>query len=242
MIKEGIEKLISIAIPGQVVEINNQQFWAQGEKFHQVSSKKIDALTISDLDALFDYVGQVEMFSEGFSPFIFVSSFDRVQIKTFLNQQKERVTLLDIIYSSFNFPSSSYLPIEDFLVKIQSNFVQDKNLLELMKFLSGIADVAETQVDDNGITQTVKVKAGIVKVGETTIKNPVTLKPCRTFSQIDQPSINYILRLKKIGSGEIGAALFDETSPAWQVETVKKIKEYIAVNLPEKLKNLPIIG
>lgn len=239
MLKEGIEKIISMAIPGEVIEAEDQKFWAKGEVFKLINPKDVKTLSVRNLDALFDYIQLPEV--KDYKPFVFISDHQRVVLKTLLDKSKDRENLFEIFYDSFNFESNRYHPLEDFLVRVQSNFVNDLNLIELMKFLSGIADVSEMQVDDNGVTQTVKVKTGIVKVGETSIKNPVVLSPCITFSQIDQPAINYILRLKKNG-GEILVALFDETSPAWKVSTIQKIKEYIQMNLPESHKSTPVIG
>ena len=65
------------------------------------------------------------------------------------------------------------------------------------------------------------------------VPNPVTLKPYRTFLEVDQPASDFIFRMKEY-SGSIGCALFEADGGAWKMEAMQNMEAY----LQDELKGL----
>lgn len=126
------------------------------------------------------------------------------------------------IQHCFNTP----LAIEDFIVNLQSKFVQNYAIESVMKFVASLTDVRELTITDNGVTQTVSGTTGI-KPLEKDIPKLAALKPFRTFSEVDQPTSDFVLRIKKAGQGDIRAALYEADGGAWRNQAIQNIKEYL---------------
>jgi hypothetical protein len=113
---------------------------------------------------------------------------------------------------------------------MQTFFVQDENVANILKVVGNIsAEQVATSVDD-GVSQTVVAKTGIARVNEAKIPNPVKLRPFRTFSEIEQPQSNFILRIKK-HEGLPLVALFDVHDNKWRIEAIKSIEQYLKKNI-----------
>lgn len=97
-----------------------------------------------------------------------------------------------------------------------------------------MTDEAVKNVSDDGLTQTINVRAGITRVGEVDVPNPVTLRPFRTFPEIEQPASQYVLRLRSggKGGGPPECALFGVDSGLWEIEAIALIKSWLQERLP----------
>lgn len=127
-----------------------------------------------------------------------------------------------------------YLPIEDFMIAVQTYFVQDEVTAKLLQVVGNITDSAVVKLMDDGITQTAEAKSGIARISNVELPNPVNLAPYRTFMEIAQPSSSFVFRMKKSsGSGEgPTAALFEADGGNWQLEAIKRIRDYFRTTLP----------
>lgn len=151
---------------------------------------------------------------------------------------KERDHALSVILDSgspFNF--GEWYDHEQFIIEIQSKFVQDENTAQILRLNGNIVDETVKSFDDDGISQGVHVRAAINlpnrKEAEK-VPNPVTLRPYRTFQEIEQPPSSFIHRLRRGGPGELPKiALFDADGGRWKNEAIIYIKEWLADRLPE---------
>lgn len=76
------------------------------------------------------------------------------------------------------------------------------------------------------------VTAGITKVNEIEVKNPVTLRPFRTFAEVEQPQSKFIVRLRDAKEGmPPGVALFEVADYSWKLKAMLSIKQYLAAKL-----------
>ena len=78
------------------------------------------------------------------------------------------------------------------------------------------------------------IKSG-VELADVIVPNPVKLRPYRTFAEIEQPESSYVFRIK---DSERGPAfkLVEADGGLWKNVTMKKIKEYLELELAEELK------
>lgn len=87
---------------------------------------------------------------------------------------------------------------------------------------------------DNGVTQKVEAKTGIALNSVVEIKPRVTLRPFRTFIEVEQPESEFLLRVNQ--SGEIG--LFEADGGVWKLEATRNVAAYFE----DKLKDLVDAG
>ena len=96
-----------------------------------------------------------------------------------------------------------------------------------------------TNISDDGISQRVTVRDGVVRVNDVVIKNPVYLRPFRTFCEIDQPESPFILRIKNSdGKGVPEIALYEADGGLWKHRAIQGIQAY----LDKALDNLVTSG
>jgi hypothetical protein len=103
----------------------------------------------------------------------------------------------------------------------------------LLQVLGNIKSSTIRTNSDDGVTQAVEVKSGIHMCAEQSIPNPIWLKPYRTFSEVDQPPSQFVLRLRDSRNGMPECALYEADGGVWKSAAIENIKEYLEEELPE---------
>ena len=162
----------------------------------------------------------------------------------------QQVDVISRIYGPFNqrekYATSSpfklehkfdrYMPVEDFIIYLQSMFVQDETALQVLKVVGNLTQGSESNIADDGITQRVTAKAGVARVAVVDLPNPVTLRPYRTFPDIEQPASKFVLRIKADKEDGPRCALFEADGGAWRSTAVVTIREFLEQRLGEFLE------
>lgn len=141
-------------------------------------------------------------------------------------RQRESVILASP-FESPGFRFSSYMELEDFVVAMQSHFVKDETVETILRVVGNIQSEQVATVSDDGISQTVTARSGVARVENVVLPNPVTLRPFRTFQEIDQPPSQFVLRVQGGSGGLPRAALFEVGDSQWKVRAVESIREYL---------------
>lgn len=132
------------------------------------------------------------------------------------------------------FPFGEFLVSEAFQIKLRSQFKHTSDIDDLFTFTSKLTVTDEVGTKDDGITQEVSVRRGMsgALTEKATSKPIVTLKPYRTFREIEQPESEFLFRMR----GEDGKipklALIEADGGAWQLTAVQSIAEYFKQHLP----------
>jgi hypothetical protein len=122
-----------------------------------------------------------------------------------------------------------YVDSENFNVMLQSCFIKNDDLETVLRVVGNIKEENVKNTGDNGISQQVVARKGVAQLENVIVPNPVTLKPFRTFIEIDQPSCKFVLRMKDGPE----CALFEADAGAWKLDAMQTIKTYLA----EKINN-----
>lgn len=124
---------------------------------------------------------------------------------------------------------------EDMVVGLQTRFLDADQRADVLRVVGTIREDAVQTLNDDGMTQQVTASAGTVMVQSTNLPNPVKLTGYRTFRDIRQPSVQYVLRAK--GGSSNGhkptVALFEADGGAWQLGTIADIHNWLKTNLPD---------
>lgn len=175
----------------------------------------------------------------------------RVQLVGPLEGEAEefRRPIYVVAYSAPSPAWGQYLSAEEFIVQLQANFEATPDRENLLRLLGSIREGSVRETIDDGLRQEVKTQKGVSLVNMTTVPNPVTLQPFRTFHEIEQPTSRFVVRMKAHavttqGIGGVGGssvssrpeiALFEAEGGAWERQAIARIYDY----LEERLLSLP---
>ena len=150
-----------------------------------------------------------------------------------------RAELARVVTDNEPFEFGRYIGQEEFIVQLQSRFIETDNSLEVGKVVGNLSIEKGTNTSDDGISQRVTVRDGIVRVSDVVIKNPVYLRPFRTFCEIDQPESPFILRIRNSDGKDMPEiALYEADGGLWKHRAIQDIHAY----LDKALDNLVTSG
>ena len=224
--REFIEKNEDMTGPKVIV---TQQGAFADKHLYRVENKLADTIVLSSLSGLAEMIKQ-EMSEYNLPLFVRATSAERVHVFGAIrdDMQRERPFTAEAKFIDFDF--NEYISIENMIICLKSRFAPTEDRDYLVQLLGNITDQQSVQTKDDGITQSATVKSGIQLIGEQRIKPIVTLKPYRTFLEVEQPESDFLIRLK-----DGRAALFEADGGAWEREAVKNVAD----NLRELLEDVP---
>ena len=221
--KSFIEKILELS-PVNLLELGQNRSFTDA-KIYPVLEPEVSPITCHTLTGLVDFFDALPLVEQNRVMF-HVEDFNKVSIVSeIFGPEKQRETF--ITANAYKQPETfnNYIGHEDFMISILSRFVQDETTAKVLKIVGNLKSEAGATFSDDGLTQTVTAKTGITKVENIDLPNPISLRPYRTFTDIEQPSSSFILRLKQ-GDG-IKAALFEADGAAWKNTAIASIKAYL---------------
>ena len=229
--REYIEKIEDMTGP-KVIETVQGTF--SDKHLYRIENELADTIVLSSLSGLAEMIKQ-EMNEYNLPLFVRATSAERVHVFGAIrdDMQRERPFTAEAKFIGFDF--NEYISIENMIICLKSRFAPTEDRDYLVQLLGNITDQQSVQTKDDGITQSATVKSGIQLVGEQRIKPIVTLKPYRTFLEVEQPASDFLIRLK-----DGRAALFEADGGAWEREAVKNVADKLR-ELLEDVPNVHII-
>ena len=229
--REFIEKIEDMTGP-KVIETVQGTF--SDKHLYRIENELADTIVLSSLSGLAEMIKQ-EMNEYNLPLFVRATSAERVHVFGAIrdDMQRERPFTAEAKFIGFDF--NEYISIENMIICLKSRFAPTEDRDYLVQLLGNITDQQSVQTNDDGITQSATVKSGIQLVGEQRIKPIVTLKPYRTFLEVEQPASDFLIRLK-----DGRAALFEADGGAWEREAVKNVADKLR-ELLEDVPNVHII-
>lgn len=243
-----IDRLISLA-PARLLDVEGFTYIDKDRTcalFTPPVPSPLGVMTLSGFVALLE--AGIESFHQ--TPcLVHVEAFNQVQLMAVISDKfGRRQTFVTAIASKpeRNFMFNQYHPQEEFNIALRSMFVQDDALHQLVALAGNIAANAEVKQEDDGFSQNVSAKAGVYMLATVTAKPRVTLKPFRTFFEVDQPAGEYIFRVKRDEAKGILCALFEADAGRWKLEAMDNIKLWLQQQLGTSgvtaLNTLPVVA
>ncbi|UWD46811.1 hypothetical protein NYU56_18340 (plasmid) [Clostridioides difficile] len=203
-----------------------------------VHPKTVEEIELNTLNGLIEYIkSEVDKDAKGNRLIVQIKSPKNVRLCSELLEGGKRNTYVDCkaLLPHINFDCS--LDSEEFNIMLQSSFVdtEDKNLL--LKVAGNVKETSVKTVQDDGVSQVVAMSTGVASVEDVILPYRVSLKPYRTFTEVDQPESEFIFRVKE----GITFKLIEADGGAWRLEAIKNIKEYLEKKL-EGIENIDIIA
>ncbi|MBP2621144.1 hypothetical protein ACVRXQ_12005 [Streptococcus panodentis] len=124
-------------------------------------------------------------------------------------------------------PFDNWHDQEEFNIMLQSMFIDDADRSIVLDFASHLKIEKGAEVQDNGVSQMATVRDGVASLSKAKTPNPVTLRPYRTFNEVEQPASQFIFRINKLAD----LALFEADGGKWQLEAISNIASYLTKEL-----------
>lgn len=230
---EALKYLVELGNP-DMVKVDDRDYTSLPLK--EVKNPVAQPLVVHTMTGLVDYYKALSG-REFSNVFIHIKSPTEVNLLGLLQatwMQRDIFITAKKIEDDDPFRFGYFYQVEDFIIRLQSKFVQDEVTAAILASNGNITDSNVRVIEDDGVSQEIATRNGIRKTIER-VPNPVTLRPYRTFPEIEQPSEKFIHRLKS-GNKEKGelpsVALFNADNGLWKLEAIAKIKSYLAERLP----------
>lgn len=128
------------------------------------------------------------------------------------------------LFSERSFSFGRPLSQEDFIVGVQSGFVESENRTIFLRVAGNITEDGSVKASDDGVSQSLAIRQGVSLDSSLEFQNPVYLAPFRTFPEIPQPVSPYLFRVDKGPT----LALHETHETEWQLTAIKAIAEFLS--------------
>lgn len=235
-IKQAIEFITNLAVKAEhpeVINIAGKEYCTK-QLTRYDKPPKAEPIKATTLTALVDYIKENRHELRD-RMIIQVVSPTEVQLYSELMGERDRETLfiVNAVLPRFNFGTE--YDQEQFLVSMQSCFMDNKDRTAIAFLASNIVNTQQATFSDDGITQQAVVKTGITTKENAYVPNPVKLIPYRTFLEVQQPQSDFVFR---INEGMKGAPMFKLVAAdggLWKNAAMDNVKRY----LMEQLADIP---
>jgi len=182
------------------------------------------------LTGLVSYVGENVDGLELDTCMVIVHSYAKVSLVTRVHgEENDRHTVIEVTLDSVErFPFGTFMSIEEFNVRIRSQFVRTVNRDTLTQYVSRIDVEQAAQIHDDGVSQSTTVKRAVGGHLAELEEAPavLALQPFRTFSEVAQPESEFLFRMRQNEAG-VSVALFEADGGAWQNVARSAIMDYL---------------
>ena len=240
-IKEALEYAVQLSEKeDKIIEATNGKLYYDGNVhlLRELDTRPIPPqLYLSTLDSLVDYL-KTDLDQLGNKRvLVIVESPKEVVVYEELDKDANRAKLVTVESLTPNIRFGQYEEASDFNIMLQSQFVDAEDRGTILEFASALKIDSGTEIVDNGVSQTAVIKTGVASLGQAKAPNPVTLRPYRTFSEVEQPASQFIYRINKAGY----MALFEADGGKWRLDAISNIASYLKAELTEQ-DNITILA
>lgn len=199
-----------------------------------------DAIRLNTLTGLVDYIkANIERIDSQLILHIEDERSIRLTGKLEIDGSREVLATAAAIVPRFSF--GEFYDMENFNIALQSKFVDKRTDGEeddraiLLRVVGNTQEENVKTTGDNGVSQAITIKQGVNST-DVLVPNPVLLAPYRTFLEVEQPSSQFIFRMKDGPR----AAIFEADGGAWRNQAIVNIREYLHNNLQAEVDNKKI--
>lgn len=231
MLKAFIEKITELATP-KIFEVEDTVYASKQLTFVQDKKCRPSCISVTGLDSVCKLVRN-EIDHVDLQVFIQVSSYREVSVFTTFDGDDERYYLYRCTADTPNVTMGRFMDYENAVIEIRSLYIPNPDTQYLLQLISSVSNESKVTSTDNGVTQKIEAKAGIALSTMVEVKPRVSMKPFRTFVEVEQPESEFLLRIS--GKGEIG--LFPADGGVWKLEATRNVAKYFEQELHDLIES-----
>lgn len=245
MLKEAIEKIIDIATP-RVTSIDGHTYiiGKDGIPFQvRPELDQPDTLDLNSLDSLVKMVKTeaLDLYRDRYTPPLYITIPTHLTLNCFVQPcEDERFTRLELYHVKAadvpGWEQNATLKFEEAMIAIRTRFQNTPDSDYTLKLLSDITTGSKVTYSDNGIATSIVTKTGIALQTNEPIRPIVTLKPYRTFQEVEQPASQFLIRIS-----ERGITFVEADGGMWKLEARSTIKKFIEEALAAEIETGAVV-
>lgn len=200
-----------------------------------------ETLSLSRLDALIDYIAaNVDKIVLADCLLHIVHPNEILLLSRFSDDDfKQRSTYVKVTGPGCQFKFGEYYDQENFILSLQTKFQETTDRNSILQLVSNIVTEESITSNDDGYSQSVVVRHGTVKVQAVQVPRLLTLKPHRTFMELEtQPESKFLIRLRQDSMKHPQISLLETDGGDWKLQAVRAIAEV----LDGQVGNIPILS
>lgn len=128
------------------------------------------------------------------------------------------------------------LTFEEMQIALRTRFQETEDTPYVQKLLSDISTGAKITYNDNGIATTVVTKKGIDLQSNQTIRPIVSLRPYRTFQEVEQPESVFLIRIS-----DRGITFVEADGGMWKLKARETVKAFLDEQLAPEVQSGTVI-
>lgn len=243
-LKEAMEFIKNLGVQAEEIKpitIKGKTYVKDSSLHRMDVDDKARALEVSNLTSLVDYI-QDKSDELRESMIIHIVGPMEINLISGLDDERNRETLIISKCNPAGFQFDNWYNQEEFIINLQTAFQETEDLKLVLQVAGNIGYNSTSNYGDDGCTQKTTINRGIVSKAGVIVPNPVTLKPFRTFLEIEQPESKFVFRISENKDGVPMFKIITADGGLWKYVAVKNIKQYLSENIDLKEKNIAIIG
>lgn len=191
-----------------------------------------DILPLHSLDALVKLVRTEAAKMAAPSP-LYITIPDHLTVRCFGQPDAEARFFRQVYYEAKatdvpGWGEKVQLGFEEAQIALRTRFQETKDTLYAMKLLSDICCGAKVVYNDNGIATTVTTQKGVALQSNEQIRPIITLKPYRTFQEVEQPESIFLIRVN-----ERGITFTEADGGMWKLNARQTVKAFLEEQLAD---------
>lgn len=219
MLKELAQYIVEMSKP-ELVDINGMLFSDRNLKRYDY--KEPTALTFKSITGFLNFIAH-DCDCAFKDSFIHILDYDRIEFLSPLNEDNDREIYAVCEPDKINNIFDRFIEREQFNIMLQTGFLENDELSDILRYIGNMSDKAVRSVGDNGISQEITIKSSTQGLIDVFVPNPVILRPFRTFTEIEPVESKFVFRLKEGGY----CALFEADGGAWKINTMHALENYV---------------
>ncbi len=226
------------------------------KQMHQMRNvlamEKVDLFTLTSLvEYLRSGIDVPNKFVEHI--FINVTAPDHVSVYSEANKDNyyTRTAIADVKAMLPVVKIGKWVDQTEFCIMLRANFIDsacedgacqeltvpDTDKDALICVASNIVSGTIAQYEDTGITQKATIKTGIQESEDKLLPEKVTLRPYRTFFEVEQPKSEFIFRAQDGRCDGVQLSLHEADGGRWKLDAMAAVRQYLV----DALADLPYI-
>ena len=240
MLKAAIEKIQELCAP-HLFQIDGKDFIANKDgEYTEVMPvlHVVSEIVLSSLDAMVAFVKTEAVKNHDA---VYITIPDHKTVRCFTHPYPELRMSREHLYTAEATDVPGWgekvpLPFEEAIIALRTRFQPTNDTEYALKLLSDITTGSKVTFNDNGVATSVVTKKGIDLQSNTTIRPIISLRPYRTFQEVDQPASEFLIRIN-----ERNITFIEADGGMWKLSARNTVKKYLEHALEAEIQSGSVV-
>ena len=236
MLKAAIEKIQELS-RAQIVTVDDIPYVVDGDGNYKQIRPELDAvelITLHSLEALITLV-QTEGIKFIMDGPLYITIPSHTTVRCFTHPVPENRMKRDGLYwvEATDVPGWNEkvtMSFDEAMIALRTRFQATPDSEYALKLLSDITTGSKITLNDNGIATSVVSRTGVSLQTNAPIRPIISLRPYRTFQEVEQPASQFLIRVS-----ERGITFAEADGGMWKLAARKTVRDYLKEKLSAEI-------